>query len=45
MLLHTRAPYLGLTTGIDPTEIARTSRLVSRLARLRVSGQTLNRIP
>ena len=31
MLLHTRAPYLGLTTGIDTTEIARTSRLVSRL--------------
>jgi 2-isopropylmalate synthase len=31
MLLHTRAPYLGLTTGIDTTEIAGTSRLVSRL--------------
>jgi 2-isopropylmalate synthase len=31
MLLRTRAPYLGLTTGIDTTEIARTSRLVSRL--------------
>src|SRR5436305_8746595 len=31
MLLHTRAPYLGLSTGIDTTEIARTSRLVSRL--------------
>jgi 2-isopropylmalate synthase len=31
MLLHTRAPYLGLTTGIDTTEIARASRLVSRL--------------
>jgi 2-isopropylmalate synthase len=31
MLLHTRAPYLGLTAGIDTTEIARTSRLVSRL--------------
>jgi 2-isopropylmalate synthase len=31
MLLHTRAPYLGFTTGIDTTEIARTSRLVSRL--------------
>src|SRR5436305_3262076 len=31
MLLHTRAPYLELTTGIDTTEIARTSRLVSRL--------------
>jgi 2-isopropylmalate synthase len=31
MLLHTRAPYLGLTTGVDTTEIARTSRLVSRL--------------
>jgi 2-isopropylmalate synthase len=31
MLLHTRLPYLGLTTGIITTEIARTSRLVSRL--------------
>ncbi len=31
MLLHTRAPHLGLTTGVDTTEIARTSRLVSRL--------------
>ena len=31
MLLHTRSRYLGLTTGIDTTEIARTSRLVSRL--------------
>jgi 2-isopropylmalate synthase len=31
MLLHTREPYLGLTTGIDTTEIARTSRMVSRL--------------
>jgi 2-isopropylmalate synthase len=31
MVLHTRAPLLGLTTGIDTTEIARTSRLVSRL--------------
>jgi 2-isopropylmalate synthase len=31
MLLHTRAPYLGLSTGIDTTEISRTSRLVSRL--------------
>ena len=31
MVLHTRAPYLGLSTGIDTTEIARTSRLVSRL--------------
>jgi 2-isopropylmalate synthase len=31
MILHTREPYLGLTTGIDTTEIARTSRLVSRL--------------
>jgi hypothetical protein len=31
MMLHTRAPYLGLATGIDTTEIARTSRLVSRL--------------
>jgi 2-isopropylmalate synthase len=31
MLLHTRAPYLGLTTGVETTEIARTSRLVSRL--------------
>jgi len=31
MLLHTLAPYLGLTTGVDTTEIARTSRLVSRL--------------
>ena len=31
MLLHTREPALGLWTGIDTTEIARTSRLVSRL--------------
>ena len=31
MLVHTREPYLGLTTGADTTEIARTSRLVSRL--------------
>ncbi|HEY2631134.1 MAG TPA: 2-isopropylmalate synthase [Solirubrobacteraceae bacterium] len=31
MLLRTRQPALGLWTGIDTTEIARTSRLVSRL--------------
>ena len=31
MVLRTRAPYLGLTSGVDTTEIARTSRLVSRL--------------
>jgi 2-isopropylmalate synthase len=31
MLLHTRSPALGLSTGIHTTEIARTSRLVSRL--------------
>jgi 2-isopropylmalate synthase len=31
MVLHTRAPLLGLTTGIETTEIARTSRMVSRL--------------
>jgi 2-isopropylmalate synthase len=31
MVLHTRAPYLGLATEIDTTELARTSRLVSRL--------------
>ena len=31
MLLHTREPSLGLWTGVDTTEIARTSRLVSRL--------------
>jgi 2-isopropylmalate synthase len=31
MLAHTREPSLGLWTGIDTTEIARTSRLVSRL--------------
>jgi 2-isopropylmalate synthase len=31
MLVHTRAPALSLWTGIDTTEIARTSRLVSRL--------------
>jgi 2-isopropylmalate synthase len=31
MVLHTRAPLLELTTGIDTREIARTSRLVSRL--------------
>ena len=31
MLLRTRAPSLGLWTGLDSTEIARTSRLVSRL--------------
>jgi 2-isopropylmalate synthase len=31
MLLHTREPSLGLFTGADTKEIARTSRLVSRL--------------
>jgi len=31
MLLHTREPSMGLWTGIETTEIARTSRLVSRL--------------
>jgi 2-isopropylmalate synthase len=31
MVLHTRAPHLGLQTQVDTTEIARTSRLVSRL--------------
>ena len=31
MLLHTREPSLGLGTGVETTEIARTSRLVSRL--------------
>jgi 2-isopropylmalate synthase len=31
MVLHTREPYLGLTSGVETTEIARTSRLVSRL--------------
>jgi len=31
MLLHTRAADVGLQTGIRTTEIARTSRLVSRL--------------
>jgi 2-isopropylmalate synthase len=31
MLLRTREPSLGLWTGIDTTEIARSSRLVSRL--------------
>src|SRR5918992_792386 len=31
MLLHTRASSVGLWTGIDTREIARTSRLVSRL--------------
>jgi 2-isopropylmalate synthase len=31
MLLHTREPSLGLWTGIETPEIARTSRLVSRL--------------
>lgn len=31
MVLRTRGPYLGLTSGVDTTEIARTSRLVSRL--------------
>jgi 2-isopropylmalate synthase len=31
MLLHTRQANLGLTTGINTREIARTSRLVSRL--------------
>jgi 2-isopropylmalate synthase len=31
MVLRTREPYLGLTTGVDTREIARTSRLVSRL--------------
>jgi len=31
MLLHTRAAHLGYETGVDSKEIARTSRLVSRL--------------
>jgi 2-isopropylmalate synthase len=31
MLLHTREPSIGLWTAIETTEIARTSRLVSRL--------------
>ena len=31
MVIHTRAPLLGLHTGLDTREIARTSRLVSRL--------------
>src|SRR5829696_7896140 len=31
MLLHTRADLLGYTTGIQTREIARTSRMVSRL--------------
>jgi 2-isopropylmalate synthase len=31
MLLHTRAADVGLTTGVQTREIARTSRLVSRL--------------
>jgi 2-isopropylmalate synthase len=31
MLLHTRAADIGLRTGINTREIARTSRLVSRL--------------
>jgi 2-isopropylmalate synthase len=31
MLLHTRATDVGLTTGVNTREIARTSRLVSRL--------------
>jgi 2-isopropylmalate synthase len=31
MVIRTRERYLGLTTGIETTEIARTSRLVSRL--------------
>jgi 2-isopropylmalate synthase len=31
MLLHTRADHLGYTTGITTREIARTSRMVSRL--------------
>jgi 2-isopropylmalate synthase len=31
MLLRTREPTMGLWTGVDTTEIARTSRLVSRL--------------
>jgi 2-isopropylmalate synthase len=31
MLLRTREPALGLWSGLDTTEIARTSRLVSRL--------------
>jgi 2-isopropylmalate synthase len=31
MLLHTRADHLGFTTGVTTREIARTSRIVSRL--------------
>ena len=37
MVLRTRGPYLGLTSGVDTTEIARTSRLVSRLTGYPVS--------
>src|SRR6516165_10657147 len=38
MLLRTREPSLGLWTGIDTTEIARTSRLVSRLTGYQVQA-------
>jgi 2-isopropylmalate synthase len=31
MVLHTRAPSLGMSTGIETREIAKTSRMVSRL--------------
>jgi 2-isopropylmalate synthase len=31
MLLHTRAAHLGFSTGVNTREIARTSRMVSRL--------------
>jgi 2-isopropylmalate synthase len=31
MVIHTRAPTLGLSTGVSTTEIAKTSRMVSRL--------------
>jgi 2-isopropylmalate synthase len=32
MVLHTRSAYVGLGTGVNTKEIARTSRLVSRLS-------------
>src|SRR5215204_868938 len=41
MLLHTRAADLGYTTGIQTREIARTSRMVSRLTGYPVQPNTV----
>ena len=45
MLLRTRKPRFGIDTGIVTNEIVRTSRLVSRLTRLRRAAQQGDRRP